>query len=199
MKTKFFYMLLFLLVFNIGCTTAGSKFIQINYIGLQQTPNNQKIGISPFLDKREIKEKKFIGKRILNSGNEEIYFVNGAGLDQTITQNFESYFHKTGYQIEKIDPWEPSIEKLKTLNKTLKYVISGEIKEFEFFAVKDFKTTMTLDIKLIIYIGDLEKNIIKTVPANLSLKRTDLNFSKERVEMFMSESITEIILKSFDF
>ena len=200
-----FLIMCFILIFTIacttGCTTAGSKFLKINYLGQNKATNNSNIGISLFLDKRGDLEKGYIGKRVLNSGKDEVYYVDGLSIAATITQTFESYFKKTGYNCTRIDAWKHKPEELKNVdekykNKNYKYILAGDIIEFEFFASKDFGTSMVLDIKLIVYLGNLENAELTTIPVNLNLKRNDLKFSKQKIERFINESLTEVILRA---
>ncbi len=195
MKTNLF-LAFFLLLFTIGCTTAGSKFIEINYIGENKASLGVNIGISEFTDKRGGLEKGYLGKRVLNSGSDEIYYVKGLNIASTITEAFKSYLKKSGYSIKNIDYFEPDTTIFNKIDNDYKYVIAGDIKEFEFFASKDFATTMVLDIKLIVYLANIEKGVLTTIPVNLNLKRKDLKFSEKSIENFINESLKEVILKA---
>ncbi|MCK5097115.1 MAG: hypothetical protein KAR45_03390 [Desulfobacteraceae bacterium] len=195
------FLFVFIIVCTIGCTTAGSKFIKLRYLGQNKVSKNLNVGIVPFLDKRGNLEKGYIGKRMLNSGKEEVYFVDGLNVAETLTQTFESYFKETGYNISRIETWEHTVEELKNIEKkykdnNYKYILAGDIIEFEFFASKDFGTSMVLDIKLIVYLGKLENGVLTTIPVNLNLKRNDLKFSKQKIERFINESVTEVILRA---
>ncbi|MCK5312202.1 MAG: hypothetical protein KAJ62_08830 [Desulfobacteraceae bacterium] len=197
------FLFVFIIVCTIGCTTAGSKFIKLRYLGQNKVSKNLNVGIVPFLDKRGNLEKGYIGKRMLNSGKEEVYFVDGLNVAKTLTQTFESYFKKTGYNISRIEAWEHTVEELKNIekkykNNNYKYILAGDIIEFEFFASKGFNTSMILDIKLIVYLGNLKKETLTTIPVNLNLKRKDLKFSQQKIEKFINESVTEVILKSMN-
>ncbi|MCK5542029.1 MAG: hypothetical protein KAI40_05000 [Desulfobacterales bacterium] len=196
MKTKYLLISCCLFIFTLGCTTSGSKVITINYIGQNTASINENIGIAQFLNKRDVLEKGYIGKRILNSGSEELYFVKGLNIASTITEAFEVYFKKAGSSYKRIDNFEPSIEAIKKADKEYKYIIAGDIKEFEFFANKGFITSMVLDIKLIVYLGNVEKGVLTTIPVNLNLKRTDMKFSEKMVETFINESLAEVIIKA---
>ena len=55
---------------------------------------------------------------------------------------------------------------------------------------------MVLDIKLIVYLGNVEKGVLTTIPVNLNLKRTDMKFSEKMVETFINESLAEVIIKA---
>lgn len=200
-QTKFL-IFCFLIIFNTGCTTAGSKFIQIKYLnqtGSSITSINKNVGIAPFLDKRGDVAEGYLGKRILNSGNEEVYFVKGLNLSSTITQAFKSFFTNKGYNCSKINDFKHNVESLKKAEKKYKYIITGEIKEFEFFATKELRTSMILDIKLIVYLGNIEKGVFNTIPVNLNLKRKDLRFSEKRVENFINESLAEVVSRALKF
>ncbi len=194
MKIRYL-LFVFILIFS-GCTSAGSKFIHVQYLGKAEASKVLNIGISPFVDQRQNIDKKYIGKRILNSGNEEIYYVDDLSVADTITKSFESHLKNKGYSFTKINDWSHDVNALKKINRKFQYIIGGEIKEFEFFANKGYATSTNLDITLVIYIGDIQNNKLTKVPVHLNLVRKDIKFSKEKVEKFINESLTEIILKS---
>lgn len=203
MKTNDLLILVCILIFTIcctiGCTTAGSKFIKINYLGQNNsviTSANKHVGFAPFLDKRGDIKKGYIGKRILNSGQEEIYFVDGLDIASTVTQSFVSYFNENGYICSTIKDFNHNVESLKKADKKYKYILTGDINVFEFFATKGFTTSMVLNIKLVVYLGDVESGVFTTIPVTLNLERKDLQFSEESVERFINESLTEVIIKA---
>jgi hypothetical protein len=197
MKIKLFFLMIMVLFISLsGCTTAGSKFININYLGKVKASNNLTVGISDFKDNRNGVEKGYIGKRILNSGNEEIYLVKGLNVAQTITKTFKTYFENSGYDCITIDDWQHTPEGVVKADKKYKYILSGKIEEFDFFANKGFVTSMTLDIKLIVYLGNPVTGKLTTIPVTLNLKQKDLKFTKQTVETFINESVTEVIMKS---
>ena len=201
MRIKSLIVFLFTLLFFYscifyGCTRAGSKFLNIQYLGQPKTSGNLNIGISTFLDKRDNAEKGYIGKRILNSGKEEIYYVNGLNVAETITKSCESHLKKNGYQYTKIENWEINTDALKNIDKKFQYVIAGDIKNFEFFADKGYITKTNLDIQVIIYIGNVQNGQLTTIPVNLNLVRKDFKFSLDVVEKFINESLTEVLIKS---
>jgi hypothetical protein len=196
MRIKYFLILCFLSIFLTGCTTPGSKVIKVQYIGQAEASIKKNIGIAPFIDKRQDLEQGYIGKRILNSGSNEIYVVKGLNIASTTTNAFEAHFKKNGFNCQKINSWPYKIEWLKKVDKKYNYILSGDIIEFEFFANKGFTTSMVLDIKLIIYLGNIEKNELITIPVNLNLKRKDIKFSVEKVENFINESLTEVIIRA---
>jgi hypothetical protein len=198
MKIKYLLILSYLFIFTLGCTTAGTKTININYTGKTKITIQENIGISNFLDKREGLEKDYIGKRVLNSGNEELYYVKGLDITTSVTNAFQSYLINAGSNCKRIESFKPSIDAIKKADKKYKYILTGEIREFEFFANKGFITSMILDIKLIVYLGNVEKGILTTIPVHLNLKRKDIKFSTKSIETFINDSLTEVIIKAMD-
>ncbi|MCK5100742.1 MAG: hypothetical protein KAR45_21705, partial [Desulfobacteraceae bacterium] len=123
-------------------------------------------------------------------------FVKGLDLASTVTQSFLSYFNENGYNCTFIKDFNHNAEALKEADKKYKYIVAGDIKEFDFFATKGFTTSMVLDIKLIVYLGDVENGVFTTIPVTLNLKRKDLKFSEESIENFINESLTEVIIRA---
>ncbi len=183
----------FLLVFLTGCTVAGSKYVKVYYTGHVRGSVSENIAIASFMDKRGEVPRGFLGKRILNSGSEEVYLAKDNNLSGSVTRAFKTCLIKSGYIVENMDSFELDKGSIKNINKKFKHIVTGEILEFDFFANKGFATTMVLDIKLVIHVGDVESGSITTVPVSLNLKRKDIKFSIKRVENFINQSLSEVI------
>ncbi len=196
MTNKNLMILCFIVFFTMGCTTAGPKFIGIQYIGQKKAVRGENIGIAMFSDIRGDVEKNYLGKRVLNSGAQELYFVKSSNLNATITNAFKTHLENQGYTCFNILDFQHNVSILNRVDKKYQYILTGEIKEFEFFANKGLATAMSMDIKLIVYLGNVKTGTFRTIPVNLNLKRKDINFTEKRVGNFINESLKEVIIHS---
>ncbi|MCD4675748.1 MAG: hypothetical protein K8S18_07080, partial [Desulfobacula sp.] len=60
-------------------------------------------------------------------------------------------------------------------------------------------TDMILDIDLTLYLGIADKNALKTIPISLTLERTELIFTREKLEQFVNQALEEVIQKAIVF
>ncbi len=58
---------------------------------------------------------------------------------------------------------------------------------------------MVLDIDLTIFLGIADKNALKTIPVSLTIERTELTFSPEKLEQFVNQALKEVIQKALVF
>jgi hypothetical protein len=200
MKNFFLIFLAFFLFLFWGCATPGQKFIDITYKAGHEKTGTGVIGIAPFQDRRKDMGEGYVGYRVLMDNSQETYFVNGMNLAETLRKAIAGYFENSGYTVKPIDPWEPTTEGVMNASEGFQQIVSGQINQFECRANKEgFTTKMVLDIDLIFYIGQSEKNALKTIPVALTLERTELTFSREKLEEFINQSLKEVIQKAMVF
>ncbi|MFH2093876.1 MAG: hypothetical protein ABIJ31_16065 [Pseudomonadota bacterium] len=183
-----------------GCATPGQKFIDIRYQADHEKTQSGTIGLAEFSDRRTNNEQGYIGYRTLMDNSQEVYFVNGLNLSKTLTRMTGRYLEKNGFIVTAVEDWKPGIDRVEKISKDVKQVLSADINRFECRAKKEnFTTRMTLDIDLIFYMGMAENNSLKKSPVSLKLERTELDFSLEKLEQFVSQSMEEVIQKALVF
>jgi hypothetical protein len=188
----------FMFIFFSGCATSGQKFIDIAYNADHEKIQTGQIGIAPFQDKRTDQGEGYIGYRILLDNSQETYLVKGLNLADTLTKSIGTYFEKNGFSITPIDQWELSPDGVEKASKRFDKLFAGRINKFECRAKKKGPTTdMVLDIDLTLYLGMTDKNILKTIPVTLTLERTELTFTKVKLERFINNALEEIVQKAF--
>jgi len=198
MKKKWWiYCILFIC---LGCTTSGEKFIHIAYLGDHEKTETGLIGIAPFEDKRGDMDVGYVGYRILMDNSQETYIVQGMNLAYTLKGVVENYFEKKGFTVKSINQWEPSINGVMNAGGGFKHIVTGRINKFECRARKTGITTdMVLDIDLTLFLGSIDKKSLKTIPVALTLERTEITFTPQKLEQFVNQSLEEVIQKALVF
>jgi len=186
-----------LLVFLFACATAGQKYIHVDYTGNVSQTGNGTIGISAFKDNRKNQGTGYIGNRVLLDNSQETYFVNGMDLARTLTRTTSTFIEKKGYLTQEINDWELTPEGVSNADKSMSHLLAGTIEKFECNAKKrGGHTSMILDINLTFYLGDAAVNTLKTIPVSFSLEKTEMTFTREKLEKFVNDSIAEILEKA---
>jgi hypothetical protein len=199
MKKRSLMSLGFILIFFWGCATPGQKFIDIDYFADHEKTQTGRIGIAPFQDNRVKMGPGYIGYRVLNDSSRETYFVKGLNLADTLTGIVGRYFEKNGFETSPLDPWELTPDGVGEASRGFKQIVSGKINQFECRAKKKGAVTdMVLDIDLTLYLGIADKNTLKTIPVSLTLERTELTFTREKLQHFINQALEEILQKSLE-
>jgi len=183
-----------------GCATSGQKFIDITYLADHKKTQAGKIGIAPFQDNRSDVGQGYIGYRILLDNSQETYLVKGLDLSETLRKAFIAYFEKNGFSTAPIEAWDLTPDGVIKASKGFKQIVTTKINRFECRARKKGPTTdMVLDIDLTIFLGIADKNALKTIPVSLTIERTELTFSPEKLEQFVNQALKEVIQKALVF
>ncbi len=182
-----------------GCTAPGPKFVDIQYTGDTETAMSGKVGIAGFTDKRDRMGEGAVGKRALHGDREETFFVQGMDLAGSVTRAFKTCLEKSGFDCREISAWEHSPQGVKQAGKGFEYIIGGDINKFECFAEKKAGTVFTIDIDIVVYLGSNREDMFKRIPVALTIERRALKFSKEKLETFFNEALSEVIAKALPF
>jgi hypothetical protein len=198
---KFFFIWPVLLAALAGCATPGHKFITINALHVPPSEGSVSghIGIAPFQDRRHGVDKGYIGYRILLDNTRETYFVRKMNLARALTDVFTAYYTDKGFTVSMTEPWALNPDTVKKASDGFDMIFTGIINKFECRAQKKGPATaMTLDIDLTFFLGIPGRNILKTIPASLTLERTELIFTPEKLDRFINTSLAEIIQKALN-
>ncbi|MCD4718782.1 MAG: hypothetical protein K8S13_02845 [Desulfobacula sp.] len=200
MKKQSLIFLGFIFILFWGCATPGQKFIDITYLADHEKKQTGGIGIAPFQDNRTDMGEGYIGYRILLDNSQETYLVKGLNLADTLTRIIGIYFEKNGFTTTPIDPWDLTPDGVMKASKGFKHILAGTINRFECRAKKKGGVTdMILDIDLTLYLGITDKNVLKTIPVSFTLERTELVFTREKLEQFVNPALKEVIQKALVF
>jgi hypothetical protein len=200
MKKQLLIFLGFIFILFWGCATPGQKFIDITYLADHEETQTGGIGIAPFQDNRTDMGEGYVGYRILLDNSQETYLVKGLNLADTLTRIIDIYFEKNGFTTTLVDPWELTPDGVIKASKGFKQIVAGTINKFECRAKKKGGVTnMILDIDLTLYLGITDKNTLKTIPVSFSLERTELVFTRKKLEQFVNQALEEVIQKALVF
>jgi len=186
-------------VFN-SCAAPGPKYIDIAYTGTPETVSRDTLGISRFTDARTDKAKGELGHRTLNDNSKEIYLVRGLDLATTITDVTQSFLEQKGMKVKTAPPWTPTLEGLAEAASRTDYLLTADINAFECAARKKGAITeMHLEIDIRFYLASPPNKTLTTIPVNLTLTRTDINFSRDKLESFFNDTLAEALAKALAF
>lgn len=194
-----FAFVLFVLALS-GCASGGAKYLDLHYTGESDVSRSGKIGISTFGDKRPGIEPGYVGTRYINRSKKEIFYAIGDDVASSVTGICRSYLQDLGFDCTPTAPWEYSPEGVRGSKHGFDYLVGGEIKKLDCFAIKKVGfTSLILDIDMVIYLGTRAKSELKKVPVLLKLERNEITFSKEKLQKFMNESLLEVIQNALSF
>ncbi len=199
--TYFKYALLILATaFVFGCAAPGPKYINLAYTGTPEADTPSTLGISRFEDKRDGHSKGGIGHRTLNDKTKEVFLVPGLDLAGTLTDLTQTFIEKKGLTVKPVHHWTPTIEGLAAAQADTDYLLTARINAFHCTAQKKGALTeMTLEIDLTFFQGKPASKSLTSIPVNLTLTRTDVNFTREKVETFFNDTLAEVLEKGLTF
>ena len=180
-----------------GCAASGPKYIDLNYSGQPDSGGSGTLGISRFTDSRTGRGRGDIGHRVLNDKSKEIFLVQGLDLAGRLTDLSQVYMEKKGFHVTPVPEWTPDLAGLATLETDLDRVLTGRINTFYCSAVKNgalTKMILTIDLTLFWARPDLKE--LTTIPVALTLERTDVNFTRKKVEAFFNDALSDVLHKA---
>ncbi|MFU8769311.1 MAG: hypothetical protein ACNA7H_06195 [Desulfotignum sp.] len=184
--------------FLSGCAAAGPKYLNLTYTAPAQFQDrNQTLGLSRFNDRRINMDKGYVGFRQLMGDKQEIFVVTGQDLASAMTRVTRSFLEHKGFSVSLIPSWPATAPGVSRMAGQFDHVLAAEIHQFECRAVKKGPATeMILSIDLTFHLGTPDKRQLTTIPIVLTLERTELMFSRKKLEAFVNEAIDEIFIKA---
>ncbi|MFO7911012.1 MAG: hypothetical protein R6V15_02505 [Desulfotignum sp.] len=193
------FFLSFCLFFLSGCAAPGPKYLNLSYSTAHPVKDRQQsAGLSRFNDKRSDTTKGHIGYRQLWGDRQEIYAVTGQDLSAAMTRVFRTFLEQRGFSVVLLPPWPATAEGVSRMPQEFAHVFAADINRFACRAVKTGVTTeMTLIIDVTFHQGTPDKGRLSTIPVVLTLERTELVFSRKKLETFINDALEEIFVKAF--
>lgn len=190
--------MIFVLFLLLGCATPGQKFINISYTVDHEKTQTGVMGLAPFKDDRTDRNGGYVGYRLLMDRSQETYFVQGMNLANTLNTSVGDYFRQIGFEVIPMAAWELSPNGVMESIGGFEQIVAGRINKFECRAKKMGATTdMVLEIDLTLFIGkQTNGDQLKTIPVSLTLERTEMTFTPEKLERFVNQSMEEVIQKA---
>ena len=193
------YAFCFLLLISLmaGCATPGPQYISLDVPGQPDTGSSGTLGISRFTDNRTGKGRGDIGHRTLNNQSKEIFLVQGLDLAGRLTDLTQSYLEKKGFHVTPVPQWDPTLSGLAAAQTDRDRLMTGKINAFYCHAVKSGAVTkMVLTIDLTLFWAHPGEKKLTTIPVAFTLDRTDVNFTRKKVEAFFNDALTDVLHKA---
>lgn len=198
LKKWMFLPLILLLV--AGCATPGPKFIDLSYTREGIPDQSAGIGIADFEDLRQKTQKGWVGHRILMDNSQETFLVRGMDLAGALTQYTRVFLEQKGFALRSIPSFPPTLAGMAEAPEGVDHILSAQINTFECRASKRGTTThMVLEIDIRFHLGTRDKRKLSTIPVALTLERTELKFTPEKLQAFINQALEEILEKALVF
>jgi len=206
MKTR---VLIFLMIFSFisafsGCAGSRLYLHNVKYIPEKKTPpstspqNHKIVGICPFEDARNEKNKDIIGIRHRRGKYIDLFKVHNVSLSESVTQAIKDYFAEKGFKVTDCKGWDKSPEGLNSLPEDLSLVVGGNVESFMVEARSGLMSTEThYRVKIIAFIGRIEKAKVITRTIESMPKTKKIEFNPKEVKATLDNTLTEVIQKLF--
>ncbi|UCH00779.1 MAG: hypothetical protein JSU78_02135 [Deltaproteobacteria bacterium] len=199
-KSFVFFMILGLIATSFGCAGSRIYLMDVRYIPERKAPPTSKlVGVCPFEDAREEKEKETIGIRHRPGNKIDLLKLEGITLSKSVTQAVKDYFAERGFEVTDCKGWDKSAEGLALLPEDLFLVVGGRIDSFKVEARSGITITDThYMVKMDASIGQVEKRkmVIRTIESAPKSKK--MGFDPDEVKAQLNGILTEVIQKLFE-
>jgi hypothetical protein len=193
---------LFVMIFSLaaalsGCAGSKTYLVKLGYLAEKKAaPTTKVIGLCPFEDLRNEKDKDLIGIR--RHANKKVDFIKlqGVNLTDAVTQAVKDYFTDNGLQITDCKGWDQSPEGLDRLPRDLMLVVGGTIDSFMVEAKSGIMTTSTqYTVKMRALIGKIKERTVVTHTIESMPKETTMGFDPDHVKEKLDDMMTEVLQK----
>jgi len=197
-KTALFAVMIFSLAAALsGCAGSKTYLVKMGYLAEQKAaPTTKVVGLCPFEDLRNEKDKDLIGMR--RHGDKRVDFIKlqGVNLSDAVTQAVKDYFTDNGLQITDCKGWDQSPEGLDRLPRDLMLVVGGKIDSFMVEAKSGIMTTSTqYTVKMRVLIGKIKERTVITRTIESTPKETTMGFDPDHVKEKLDSILTEALDK----
>ena len=183
-----------------SCASSGPKFITLAYTQTPAVSSTGELALSRFVDQRGLETAAEIGYRELNDKTREIFLVKGTDLAQVLSEQTRIYLERKGLKVYPGPSWTPDLNGLAAADAPVDTLLTARINTFDLQAKKTGAITkMVLDLNLTFFLGNKTDKELKTIPVALTLERTEINFTLEKVEKFYNQTLAEVLEKALPF
>jgi hypothetical protein len=199
-RAAIFFIVLSFVAVLFGCAESRIYLMDIEYIqGEEAPPTSKTVGICPFQDAREEKEKDTIGTRYRFRDRVDHIKLKKGTLSESVTQAVKDYFVERGFEVTDCKGWDKTAEGLDRMPKDLSLVVGGKIDSFMVEARSGVTVTETsYTVKMDAFIGQVEKRnlVIRSIESAPRFKK--ISFDMEEVRAQLDSTLTEVIQKLFE-
>jgi len=180
-----------------GCAGSKTYLVKMGYLSEKKAaPTTKVVGLCPFEDLRNEKEKDLIGIR--RHANKKVDFIKlqEVNLTDAVTQAVKDYFTDNGLQVTDCKGWDQSPEGLDRLPRDLTLVVGGKIDSFMVEAKSGIMTTSTqYTVKMRVLIGKIKERTVVTRTIESMPKETTMGFDPDHVKEKLDDMVTEVLQK----
>ena len=196
-------LLMLLMLAILGCASGKIYLINLKYVPEKTTTqaiHPEKpltIGVQTFEDARRNKDD--VGRRIRLRGQVDIFRSDLVPINEAVTQAVRDYLKSRGHRVVDIQRWDLSAGGLSAVPDTIDRVIGGKVEvlwtEAESFVTH---TKIKSRVKLLIYIGKVEKRKVIMRKVESTPEMTEILFRPGRVAKSLNETTTQVIERLLD-
>ena len=180
-----------------GCASPGPKMISLAYTGTPEPAPSATLALARFTDKRPDVARGEIGYRVLNDKSRQTFLVQGLDLSTALTDLTQSYLEKKGIFVSPVADFPHDIEGLAAAKTDADRLLTADINAFALTAEKNGAVTqMVLKVDITFFLGKKSAKRLTTIPAVLTLERTEVNFTVEKVQTFFNQALAEVLEKA---
>ncbi|WP_022668397.1 hypothetical protein [Desulfospira joergensenii] len=195
-----YLILLICLVLLGGCAASGPKFITLAYTDSPRATAQGTLALARFIDQRGQTPASEIGHRVLNDDSREVFLVRGTDLAQALTDQTRIYLERKGLKVYPAPAWSPDLKGLAGTEAPVDTLLTARINTFDLRAEKSgVVTKMVLDLDITFFLGKKTAKELETIPVALTLERTEVHFTREKVEGFYNKTLAEVLAKALPF
>jgi len=180
-----------------GCAGSKTYLVKMGYLSEKKAaPTTKVVGLCPFEDLRNEKDKDLIGIR--RHANKKVDFIKlqEVNLTDAVTQAVKDYFTDNGLQVTDCKGWDQSPEGLDRLPRDLTLVVGGKIDSFMVEAKSGIMTTSTqYTVKMRVLIGKIKERTVVTRTIESMPKETTMGFDPDHVKEKLDGMVTEVLQK----
>jgi len=199
-KRALFVVMIFSLAAALsGCAGSKTYLVEVGYLAEQKAaPTTKVVGLCPFEDLRNEKDKDLIGIRRHRDKKVDFIKLQGVNLSDALTQAVKDYFTDNGFQITDCKGWDQSPEGLDRLPGDLALVVGGKIDSFMVEAKSGIMTTSTqYTVKMRALIGKIKERTVVTRTIESMPKETTMGFDPDHVKEKLDSILAEALSKLF--
>jgi len=180
-----------------GCAGSKTYLVKMGYLAEKKAaPTTKVVGLCPFEDLRNEKDKDLIGIRRHADKKVDFIKLQGVNLPDAVTQAVKDYFTDNGLQITDCKGWDQSPEGLDRLPRDLMLVVGGKIDSFMVEAKSGIMTTSTqYTVKMRALIGKIKERTVVTRTIESMPNETTMGFDPDHVKEKLDDMMTEVLQK----
>jgi len=182
-----------------GCAGSKTYLVKMGYLAEKKAaPTTKVVGLCPFEDLRNEKDKDLIGIRRHADKKVDFIKLQGVNLSDAVNQAVKDYFTDNGFRVTDCKGWDKSPEGLDRLPGDLTLVVGGKVDSFMVEAQSGVMTTdIQYTVKMRALIGKIKERtvITRTIESMPKEKRMgfDPDYIKGKLDVILTEALQKLL------